>query len=104
MKKFTSVDIVSEKYANSDSVRNDIYKLIESTLHLNNEDPNLEIVGKEDLVEKIVEFLSKKTIEKEISILERVADNPALIKEEDTNIYDKDMNNLINKVNEALLD
>jgi len=105
MKKFTLMkEIKTEKYANGDFLRNDLLKIIEENLTINNEDGDLGILGKDDLVNKFVEVLSEKLIKMEISLLESISKNPAILKEYNSNPVDKKLLSLNEKVNQILME
>ena len=81
MKKFSSLnEEVKTKYELKDSLRNEIYSLIENTIFLkfNSEDSvdiNVDLTGKEELVEKIKTLIDEVRIKERTSTLESVKAN-----------------------------
>lgn len=100
MKKFTSMkEIKSDRYATNDFLRNDLLKMIDENLSVNDESG---ILGKEELVDKFVGVLTEKLIKMEINLLENVSKNPAILKEYNSNPVDKELNTLSNTVNQII--
>ena len=81
MKKFSNLhEEPKTKYELKDSLRNEIYSLIENSLSIKISDPNLldkniDITGKEDLVEKIKNLLDDVRIKERTLTLENVKSN-----------------------------
>lgn len=81
MKTFSSLkEEVKTKYELKDSLRNDIYSIIESSLSIkiSNEDSldkDININGKEELVEKIKTLIEDVRIKERIFTLENVKSN-----------------------------
>jgi hypothetical protein len=100
MKKFTSMkEIKSDRYATNDFLRNDLLKMIDENLSVNDESG---ILGKEELVDKFVGVLTEKLIKMEINLLENVSKNPAILKEYNSNPVDKELNTLSDTVNQII--
>jgi len=105
MKKFTSMkEIKPDKYANNDFIRKDLLKMVEENLSVNREDENLGILGKEDLVDKFVGVLAENLIKMEISLLENISKNPAILKEYNTNPIDRKLLSLNETVNQIIVE
>jgi hypothetical protein len=81
MKTFSSLkEEVKTKYELKDSLRNDIYSIIESSLSIkiSNEnalDKDISINGKEELVEKINALMEEQKIKERVFTLEHVKAN-----------------------------
>ena len=81
MKTFSSLkEEVKTKYELKDSLRNDIYSIIESSISIkiSNEDSldkDISINGKEELVEKIKTLIDDQRIKERIFTLENVKAN-----------------------------
>lgn len=81
MKKFSLLEEqVEQKYELKDSLRNDIYSLIESSLSIkifgeSSLDKDISIEGKEELVEKIKSLIDDTKIKERVLTLEHVKAN-----------------------------
>ena len=81
MKKFSSLkDEVKTKYELKDSLRNEIYSLVESSISIkisneNSLDKDIELIGKEELVEKIKILIDDIKVKERILTLETVKVN-----------------------------
>ena len=81
MKKFSNLDEqITTKYESKDSLRNDIYTLINDTIALkitneNKVDSDIDIFGKEELVEKIKNLIDETRIKERVLTLEHVKAN-----------------------------
>jgi len=81
MKKFTLIDNeVKRKYESKDSLKNEIFELIDETLNvkITNEDSldkDISIHGKEELVEKIKSLIDNVKIKERVLTLEHVKAN-----------------------------
>ena len=81
MKKFSNLDEqITTKYESKDSLRNDIYSLIENSLSIkifgeSALDKDISITGKEELVEKIKNLIDETKIKERVITLEHVKAN-----------------------------
>lgn len=81
MKKFSNLkEEVTTKYELKDTLRNDIYSLIESSLSIkifgeSSLDKDISIIGKEELVEKIKSLIDDVKINERVLTLEHVKAN-----------------------------
>lgn len=81
MKKFTLLDNeIKPKYESKDSLKNELFSLIDETLtiKLNSEesiDESISINGKEELVDKLKEFIYNIKRQERVSTLEHVKSN-----------------------------
>lgn len=81
MKKFSSLkDEVKPKYELKDSLRNEIYSLVDSSISVkilneNSLDKDIELIGKEELVEKIKILIDDIRVKERTLTLETVKAN-----------------------------
>lgn len=81
MKKFSNLDEqITSKYESKDSLRNDIYSIIENSLSIkifgeSSLDKDINIIGKEELVEKIKSLIDDVKIKERVLTLEHVKAN-----------------------------
>jgi len=81
MKTFSSLkDEIKQKYESKDSLKNDIYSIIEESLliKITNEDSidkDITIEGKEELVEKIKSLIEEQKLKERVLTLEHVKAN-----------------------------
>lgn len=101
MKKFSNLDErITTKYESKDSLRNDIYSLIENSLSIkifgeSSLDKDISINGKEELVEKIKNLIDETRIKERVLTLEHVKAN--VYRNFDMNWLNEQINSLKDK-------
>ena len=107
MKKFTNFENeVKPKYESKDSLKNEIFSLIDETISvkITNEDSldkDITIVGKEELVNKIKNLIETQQIQERISTLEYVKTN--VYRNFDMNWLNEEINLQKNHLNNTMV-
>ncbi len=81
MKKFTNIkEEIAPKYESKDSLKNELFKLIDDTISIkimneNSIDKDITINGREELVDKIRDLINTVQVKERVSTLEYVKTN-----------------------------